>query len=77
MSNDGIYFIKIYEGEELLPHPVINFFDFATHGITTAASLAKDPGGNSGLNVSSDGRWMIYSRVDYQNLDLMLVENFH
>jgi Tol biopolymer transport system component/DNA-binding winged helix-turn-helix (wHTH) protein len=77
VSNDGIYFIKIYEAQKSLPHPVINFFDFATHDITQAASLDKDPGCSSGLNVSSDGQWIIYSRVDYENLDLMLVENFH
>jgi hypothetical protein len=39
--------------------------------------LEEDPGQHPGLNVSPDGKWMIYARADYVNHDIKLVENFH
>src|SRR5262245_4854395 len=30
-----------------------------------------------GIDVSPDGRWLVYSRADSTQSDLMLVENFH
>lgn len=34
-------------------------------------------GASSGMDVSSDGRWIIYSRADSVESDIKLVENFH
>ena len=30
-----------------------------------------------GIDVSPDGRWLIYTRVDSAESDIMMVENFH
>jgi hypothetical protein len=32
---------------------------------------------SSGMDVSRSGRWIIYSRADSVESDVMLVENFH
>jgi hypothetical protein len=33
--------------------------------------------GNMGIDVSPDGRWVIYTRADSLESDTMMVENFH
>ena len=37
---------------------------------------ARTFGGSPGLSVSRDGRWILYWQVDYNDNDIMLVENF-
>ncbi len=31
----------------------------------------------SGIDVSPDGRWLVYTRADSVESDIMMVENFH
>jgi hypothetical protein len=30
-----------------------------------------------GMDVSADGRWLVYTRADSTESDVMLIENFH
>jgi Tol biopolymer transport system component len=69
--DDGIYFV---------PRPKvgvstsIQFLNFATRRTKQIAAVKRF---SSGLSVSPDRRWVLYSQVNDQGSDLMLVENFH
>jgi hypothetical protein len=39
--------------------------------------VEKDLDGDGDLAVSPDGRWILYSQVDGQGGDIMLVDHFH
>jgi len=53
------------------------FGNFQTQQATQVAALDGVKVQNLvGLNVSPDGRWLLYSQVDRNSGDLMLVENF-
>ena len=69
----GIYFATVERPEQ----PLIEFFSFATGLVTHVTTLQKglDPV-NSGLAVSRDGRWMVWSQIDHVSNDIMLMENF-
>jgi eukaryotic-like serine/threonine-protein kinase len=56
----------------------IKFFDFATRGTREITSVELGPGAPSGkmFSISPDGKWILYSRVDQFDSDIMLVENF-
>ena len=71
VADDGIYFAprpKVGTGTS------IQFLNFAT---TKAKPIALIKGGSSGLSVSPDRRWILYSQTIEKGGDLMLVENFH
>lgn len=69
----GIYYIRS-DGKD---HYRIDFFDFSTGKSRLVAPLEKLPTPwERGLAVSADGKWLLYSQLDYSNCDLMLVENF-
>ena len=68
--NDGIYFTT---PETSAPH-LIEFFSFATGRLTQIAAVDKPFG--SGLSISPDGRWLIYTQRDRTGRDIMLMENF-
>jgi hypothetical protein len=61
----GIYFIT---GQEL------RFFSFATGKSKTILSIPKPV--TFGLSVSPDEQWLLYTQVDQEGSDLMVVENF-
>jgi len=65
----GIYFIDRPSGETRL-----QYFDFVTRRTTTVARNLGNV--DLGLTASSDGRTILYSRMDSSVDDLMLVENF-
>jgi Tol biopolymer transport system component len=69
----GIYFATAEQPNQ----PLIEFFRFATGQVTTVAVLRKELGrATSGLAVSPDGRWLIWSQVDQIGSDILLMENF-
>jgi Tol biopolymer transport system component len=67
VAGRGIYFIGRDEA-------VVGFFDFSTRAIHDVAALDKSRFGD--LAVSPDGRTILYTQVDQEACDLMLVENF-
>jgi hypothetical protein len=53
----------------------LQYFDFAT---STSKTVARNLGPvGLGLTASSDGRTILFTRLDASIDDLMLVENFH
>jgi serine/threonine protein kinase len=70
VARDGIYFNPFPSAGR---HS-IQFYEFSTGRTRQIAALAKPP--SSGLSVSADGGVILYSQVDSQTVDLMLVENF-
>jgi Tol biopolymer transport system component/DNA-binding winged helix-turn-helix (wHTH) protein len=65
----GIYFVPADTPRSL------RYFDFASRKIREIFQVERDFA--RGLSVSPDGRWLLYSQVDEENSDIMLVENFH
>jgi hypothetical protein len=51
------------------------YFDFATKTSRQIFEIQKEFGG--GLFFSPDGHWLLYSHVEEQNSDIMLVDHFH
>jgi Tol biopolymer transport system component len=68
--DEGVYSVNSTEPSS----PAIEFFDFATSQVRPIARLEKPT--IAGLAVSPDGRWILYTQVDRQENDIMLVENF-
>jgi len=65
----GIYFVPAEAPRSL------RYFDFATRQIRPVFEAEKDFG--SGLSVSQDGRWILYSQESEPTGDIMLVDHFH
>ncbi len=55
----------------------IDFFDFATQRLRHLGTVGPGYSGPSGFAVSPDGKWVLYTRVDQLDSDIVLVENFH
>jgi Tol biopolymer transport system component len=53
----------------------VRFFDFASKQIRPIFEADKDFG--SGLSISPDGRWILYSQGGDKNSDIMIVDQFH
>jgi Tol biopolymer transport system component/DNA-binding winged helix-turn-helix (wHTH) protein len=73
VTDKGIYFATA----ETASHPVVEFFNFQTHSVTTVTKLSRslfktDPG----LAVSPDGQSMLIVQMDQKGSDIMLIENF-
>jgi Tol biopolymer transport system component/DNA-binding winged helix-turn-helix (wHTH) protein len=69
LSPTGIYFVPAEAPRSL------RYFDFASERIRSIFEVDKDFG--SGLSVSPDGRWLLYSQIGDASGDIMLVEHFH
>jgi Tol biopolymer transport system component/DNA-binding winged helix-turn-helix (wHTH) protein len=73
VTEQGIYFATA----ETPNRPILEFFSFATHQVTPVTTIDKPiPRRSQGLSVSPDRRWIIYTQIDHQNSDIMLMENF-
>jgi Tol biopolymer transport system component/DNA-binding winged helix-turn-helix (wHTH) protein len=68
VSQGGIYFVPAEAPRSL------SYFDFATKKIWPVFEVDKYLG--SGLSVSPDGRWILFSLVGDVNSDIMLVDHF-
>jgi Tol biopolymer transport system component/DNA-binding winged helix-turn-helix (wHTH) protein len=73
LARNGIYFLQA--GVQGLS---IHFHDFQSNRTTHIATLPKDKSIPmvGGLALSPDGHSLLYSQIDEQNSDIMLVENF-
>jgi Tol biopolymer transport system component len=73
--NDGIYFVsrvpKSNPAEEQ-----IQFYSFANKKIDLIAPTGKPVSGYGGFSVSPDRQHIVFARVDQDEDDIMLVENF-
>jgi Tol biopolymer transport system component/predicted Ser/Thr protein kinase len=49
----------------------------AVHLDVVPQDMASESLSDLGMDVSPDGRWVVYSRIDSSQSDIMLVENFH
>jgi dipeptidyl aminopeptidase/acylaminoacyl peptidase len=74
VKEQGIYFATAETAE----HPLLEFFSFANNKVTPLATLEKRISyfGFAGLDVSPDGRWLIWQQLDQEGSDIMLMENF-
>jgi hypothetical protein len=70
-ASDGIYFMRFVEHGR---KQELAFFDFTSHRITTAAEIPRPV--SLGLALSPTEDLILYSQVDRQVSNLMLVENF-
>ena len=64
----GIYFVPADTPRSLC------YFDFTTKQIQEIFKVEKNF--DSGLSVSPDSRWLLYSQVDEENSDIMFVDHF-
>jgi Tol biopolymer transport system component/DNA-binding winged helix-turn-helix (wHTH) protein len=69
LSPRGIYFVPAEAPRS------VRYFDFASKQIRPIFEVDKGLG--SGLSVSSDGRWILYSQDRSVTGDIMLVDHFH
>lgn len=69
ISPSGIYFVPAEAPRS------VRYFDFASKQIRPIFEVDKDF--ESGLSISPDGHWMMYSLVGEVNSDIMLVDHFH
>jgi len=69
VTDRGIYFAEP-EGKS----GVIEFYDLRTRRLARVAAMEKPP--SWGFDVSPEGRWLLYSQIDFSSSDIKLVENF-
>lgn len=68
VAPQGIYFSPVGAGN------TVQFFDFGTRKVSKV--LETDSSLSNGLSVSPDGRWLLFSKGEQDNCDIVLVENF-
>jgi hypothetical protein len=73
LAPDGIYFV---DGSTTPAR--VRFLNFGTERVSTITTLdlGYDVPGPFGFDVSPDGQWILFKRVDQVESDIMLVENF-
>lgn len=70
LTPQGIYFLAFAK----FSHPTIQFLDFTSGKTQPVLSLERQPGW--GLSVSTDGKSLIYTQDEFEESNLMMVENF-
>jgi hypothetical protein len=72
LSDQGILFFELNHPAG----PVLNFYSFATHGVTLLRQFSRETRIGNYISAAPDGSWIIYSQLDQLASDLTLVENF-
>lgn len=70
LSEQGIYFVN----QKTQPRPKLGFFQFATEQISQITTFQKWT--FTDFTVSADGRRLLWSQVDRNESDLILIDNF-
>ena len=70
LSSEGIYFLKFSKSSP----PTLQFLSFATGKTNLVWTLEREPGW--GIDISSNGRSIVFSQDDFAESNLMMVENF-
>jgi Tol biopolymer transport system component len=71
ITADGIYFIPRADSQGRY---AVHFYDFRTLQSTVVLPMTARP--SEGMSVSPDGHVLLYSQIDAQKSDLMLIEHF-
>jgi len=71
LSDQGIFFLNSDQPEKT----VVEFFSFTTRQVKKLATLDR-PTFLTGIALSPDGRWLLFTLTDRQGSNIMLVENF-
>jgi len=73
VTRDGIYFV---DGSASPAH--VRFLDFATQRVRTITSMYLGPlfPGGQYFDLSPDGQWILFDRLDQVESDIMVVKNF-
>jgi Tol biopolymer transport system component len=73
ITRDGIYFI---DGSTIPAR--VRLLDLATQRVRTITSMDLGPGapGAQYFDLSPDGQWILFDRLDQVESDIMLIENF-
>jgi Tol biopolymer transport system component len=71
VTRRGIYFTPNREKDG---SSSVEFLNFASGRVTQVAKIEKSL--DLGITVSPDGQTVLYTQIDYEGSDLMLVENF-
>jgi Tol biopolymer transport system component len=66
----------IYYTDSSSNPPGIDFYDFSSRATKQVLRLPQAPASGGGLSVSPDGRWLLYTRTDDEQSDIMLAEHF-
>ena len=81
VTNTGVYYVSRPAAENQNVSEVlvsagsqVRFLDLATKRVTDL--LRMDAPVDLGLAVSPDGKYLLFTKIDYLGADLMLVENF-
>lgn len=73
IGRQGLYLVN----PETKPRPAIELFNLATRRVTRIAEMERQPiQWTSGLSVSRDERSILYSQMEQNGSDIMLVEGF-
>ena len=75
VRDDGLYFVDFAEGEQS-GNWLVKRLDPDSGEVVEIATLGGKPGPNGCLTVSPDGSWLLYTRVEPAEQDLMLLDDF-
>jgi Tol biopolymer transport system component len=69
IASDGIYFVS-----QSTPH-TLSFYDFSTQKARDIFKTDRDL--HDGISISPDGCYLLFSQLDENDSNIMLVSNFH
>lgn len=70
IASNGIY----YAGEAERGRYAVRFYDFASRSIRLLTELPKPLG--QGFSIAPDGRSLLYTQIDQEDSDILMIENF-
>jgi Tol biopolymer transport system component len=74
VTRQGIYYTSPVPGKSF--NVSLAFYSFANRKSTKVADVRPGTSSGTGLSVSPDGRYLLYTQCDEETDDLILVENF-